>query len=51
VVSGLEIVDKIAAEPTSREVPNDPVYMQVSVERVSRKKIEKEFGYVYPVSK
>lgn len=51
VLSGLEVVDKIAAEPTTREVPNDPVYMKVSVEKVSRKKIEKEFGYVYPTNK
>lgn len=51
VLSGLEVVDKIAAEPTSREVPNEPVYMKVTVEKVSCKKIEKEFGYVYPVSK
>ncbi len=51
VLSGLEVVDKIAAEPTTREVPNDPVFMKVTVERVSKKKIEKEFGYVYPASK
>lgn len=50
VVKGLEVVDKIAAEPTTREVPNQPVVMQVSVEKMSRKKIEKEFGYVYPSS-
>jgi peptidyl-prolyl cis-trans isomerase B (cyclophilin B) len=51
VIKGLEVVDKIAAEPTTREVPNQPVVMQVSVEKMSRKKIEKEFGYVYPPSK
>jgi cyclophilin family peptidyl-prolyl cis-trans isomerase len=51
VLAGLEVVDKIAAEPTSREVPNDPVFMKVTVEKVSKKKIEKEFGYVYPESK
>ena len=50
VLSGLDVVDKISAEPTSREVPNTPVIMKVTVEKVSRKKIEKEFGYVYPVS-
>jgi cyclophilin family peptidyl-prolyl cis-trans isomerase len=50
VVSGLDVVEKIAAEPTTREVPNNPVYMNVTVEKVSRKKIEKEFGYVYPSS-
>ncbi|GMQ30384.1 peptidylprolyl isomerase [Algoriphagus confluentis] len=51
VLSGLEVVDKIAAEPTTREIPNNPVYMKVTVEKVSKKKIEKEFGYVYPESK
>ena len=51
VIRGIEVVDKIAAEPTTREVPNQPVVMQVSVEKMSRKKIEKEFGYVYPPSK
>lgn len=51
VLSGLDVVDKIAAEPTTREVPNDPVFMKVTVERVSKKRIEKEFGYVYPASK
>jgi cyclophilin family peptidyl-prolyl cis-trans isomerase len=50
VIKGLEVVDKIAAEPTTREVPNQPVVMKVSVEKMSRKKIEKEFGYVYPPS-
>lgn len=51
VLTGLEVVDKIASEPTTREVPNDPVLMKVMVEKVSRKKIEKEFGYVYPSNK
>lgn len=51
VLTGLEVVDKIASEPTTREVPNDPVLMKVTVEKVSRKKIEKEFGYVYPSNK
>jgi peptidyl-prolyl cis-trans isomerase B (cyclophilin B) len=50
VIKGLDVVDKIAAEPTTREVPNQSVVMQVSVEKMSRKKIEKEFGYVYPPS-
>ncbi|GAB3235816.1 peptidylprolyl isomerase [Algoriphagus aestuariicola] len=51
VLSGLDVVDKIAAEPTTREIPNDPVYMTVTVERVSKKKISEEYGYVYPESK
>jgi cyclophilin family peptidyl-prolyl cis-trans isomerase len=48
VVSGLDVVDKIAAESTTREVPNEPVYMTVKVEKVPRKKITEEYGYVYP---
>ena len=47
VIQGLEVVDKIAAETTAREVPVNPVWMTVTVEKMSRKKIEKEFGYVY----
>lgn len=48
VIAGLDVVDKIAAEPTSNEIPNEPVYMNVTVERVSKKKITKEYGYAYP---
>lgn len=49
VIQGLEVVDKIAAEKTAREVPIDPVILKMTVEKMSRKKIEKDFGYVYPV--
>ncbi|MCM0060004.1 MAG: peptidylprolyl isomerase [Algoriphagus sp.] len=49
VIQGLEVVDKIAAEKTSREVPLEPVIMKVTLEKMSRKKIEKDFGYAYPV--
>jgi cyclophilin family peptidyl-prolyl cis-trans isomerase len=48
VLTGLDVVDKIAAESTTREVPNEPVYMTVKVEKVPRKKITEEYGYVYP---
>jgi peptidyl-prolyl cis-trans isomerase B (cyclophilin B) len=48
VISGMDVVEKIAAEPTTREVPNDPVLMQVKVEKISKKKITKEYGYSYP---
>lgn len=51
VVAGLDVVDMIAAEPTTGEVPNTPVYMTVTVEKISKKKITKEYGYVYPESK
>lgn len=48
VISGMEVVEKIAAESTTREVPNEPVYMQVKIERLSKKKITEEYGYNYP---
>ena len=51
VISGMDVVEKIAAEPTSREVPNNPVYMQVKVERLSKNKITEIYGYRYPDSK
>jgi peptidyl-prolyl cis-trans isomerase B (cyclophilin B) len=44
----MEVVEKIASEPTSREVPVDRVFMKVKVERISKKKITKEYGYQYP---
>lgn len=48
VISGMDVVEKIAAEPTTNEVPDNPVLMQVKVEKVSKKKISEEYGYVYP---
>ncbi len=48
VISGMDVVEKIAAEPTTREVPNNPVLMEVKVEKLSKKKITQEYGYSYP---
>lgn len=49
IVEGLEVAEKIAAEPTTaRDKPVNPVYMKVTVDRMSRDKIEKEYGYSYP---
>ena len=48
VVSGMDVVHKIAEEPTTGEIPDDPVFMNVTVEKVSRKKITQEYGYEYP---
>ncbi len=49
VIQGMDVVEKIAAEPTdSREIPLSPVYMTVKAEKMSKKKIAKEFGYRYP---
>jgi peptidyl-prolyl cis-trans isomerase B (cyclophilin B) len=49
VIQGLDVVDKIAAlqvDPMSR--PQEDVRMFVSVKEMSRKKIEKEYGFKYP---
>jgi peptidyl-prolyl cis-trans isomerase B (cyclophilin B) len=52
VIQGLEVMDKIANEPTSsRQNPLEPVFMTVKVEKMSKKKIEKEYGYSYPDAK
>lgn len=52
VIQGMDVVDKIAEEPTGiRDEPINSVKMTVSVEKMSRKKIEKEYGYAYPKSK
>lgn len=49
VVEGLAVIDSIAAVPTgAADRPLDPVYMTVSVEKVSKNKIEQEYGYQYP---
>ncbi len=51
VIKGLEVIDKIAASPRdSLERPLEDVrIMTVTVKEMSKKKITKEFGYVYPV--
>lgn len=51
VISGMEVVEKIAAEPTTREVPNNPVLIQVKVEKLSKKRITEDYGYRYPDAK
>lgn len=48
VVKGLEVVDKIAAEKTGAgDVPLSPVYITVTAQEVSKKKITKEYGFEY----
>lgn len=48
VVKGLDVMEKIAAEPTAqRDIPENKVYMKVSVELLPKSKIEKDFGYSY----
>ncbi|PZX50207.1 peptidylprolyl isomerase [Algoriphagus chordae] len=52
VIQGLEVADEISNVPTGyRDRPNEPVYMTVKVDKMSRKKIEKEYGYSYPDDK
>lgn len=52
VIQGLEVVEKISTEPTGpREIPLIPIYMNVKVEKMSKKKIAKEYGYSYPDAK
>lgn len=52
VISGLEVAEEISKVKTgSRDVPIDPIYMNVTVEKMTRKKIEKEYGYNYPDGK
>jgi len=52
VIKGLEVIDTIAAQPRDQaDRPLEDIRMAVTVEEMSRKKITKEFGYVYPDSK
>lgn len=49
VIKGLEVIDKIAAQPVDEaDRPVEDIRMVVTVEEMSRKKIEKEYGYKYP---
>jgi peptidyl-prolyl cis-trans isomerase B (cyclophilin B) len=50
-IKGLEVIDQIAAQPVSDERPVEDIRMMVTVEEMSKKKIEKEFGYKYPEKK
>ncbi len=49
VIKGLEVIDKIAAvskDPDNR--PFEDVRMEVTLEEMPRRKIEKTYGYTYP---
>lgn len=49
VIKGLEIMEKISELETGpNDKPITPVYMDVNVEMVSKKKITREYGYKYP---
>lgn len=48
VISGLDVLDKIAEEQVNQSnKPLETVFMKVSVEEMSREKIEKDYGYNY----
>jgi cyclophilin family peptidyl-prolyl cis-trans isomerase len=49
VIKGLEVIDKIAAVQKGQgDRPAEDISMTVSVKEMSKKKIEKEFGWKYP---
>jgi len=49
VIKGLDVVDKIAAQPKDQaDRPVDDIRMFVTVTEMSKKKIEKLYGYKYP---
>jgi len=48
IVEGIDVLDKIAAEPTNRsDRPLDPVYMKVKVDKIAKSRITKDYGYEY----
>ena len=49
VIDGMSVIDSIAARPRSQtDRPLRDVEMTVSVERMKKKKITKQYGYVFP---
>ena len=49
VINGLDIIDKIADQPVDRRNrPSEDIVMEVELEELSKKKITKEYGYIYP---
>lgn len=49
VIKGLDVIDKIASVQTALgDRPIENISIMVTVEKMSRKKIEKEYGYKYP---
>jgi cyclophilin family peptidyl-prolyl cis-trans isomerase len=48
VVSGLDVIDKIAAQPKDeRDRPTTDIKMTVKVEKIKKKKITELYGYAY----
>ncbi|HOX82613.1 MAG TPA: peptidylprolyl isomerase [Chryseolinea sp.] len=49
VIKGMEVIDKIAGQSVDQaHRPMEDIRMTVTVEELSKKKIEKLYGYVYP---
>jgi peptidyl-prolyl cis-trans isomerase B (cyclophilin B) len=48
VIKGFEVIDKIAEQKGPADRPTEDIRMFVTVEEMSRKKIEKEYGYIFP---
>ncbi len=49
VVEGIDVVDKIAAQPTGRaDKPVEDIHMTVELEKVPRSTITEKYGYQYP---
>lgn len=52
VIKGLDVIDKIAAQPKDQaDRPVEDIRMFVTVAELSKKKIEKIYGYKYPEKK
>lgn len=50
VVEGIEVVDKIAAQPTGKaNKPTEDIHMIVSLEKVKKADITEKYGYTYPI--
>jgi peptidyl-prolyl cis-trans isomerase B (cyclophilin B) len=50
VIQGLEVIDKIAAQPTEQERPLQDIKMTVEVKEMSREEVTGKYGYQYPAS-
>ena len=52
VIQGLDVIDKIAAVPKGPgDRPAEDIRMFITVQEMSKNKIEKTYGYVYPENK
>lgn len=48
VISGLDVIDQVAAQPTQSERPVQDIRMTVTVSEKTRDEIQKEYGYTFP---